>query len=204
MTSCQIVKVYQPLRFWFLPRKAPNVLRHHHPGSTRRLQLLGIALALACPAISSGCSALIPRSGSKDSVITAGEPLETSESYRQWQQLQGAGKNNQVIVEILEHDDSMQTLPLPETGQPVFLNDLIQQTGLSNKFSRMKIKIKRLAPGGERYDMFAKFDAASHKVEAGTDYQLHAGDHIVVADDSPGFMDMLLDSLRPGALRAKD
>jgi|GEM_PF-3774100 len=145
---------------------------------------------------STGCSMFM---GANGDTMAAAKPLEASEEVREYEKLVRARRENAIVLEVANDGAGGRVLPLPAGGQPVFLNDLLTQTGVAKKMGSMAITLYRIPErGGGLMPMKARWDADKNCVDPATDYALRAGDRVYVERASgSGLLDSILGALGP-------
>ena len=98
------------------------------------------------------------------------------------------------IVEVREgksQKSRVKQLPLTE---PLTIQDLLEKTGTLSEFTRMNITIERRVPG-QRYPLKLQvpFDPASRHVAMASNYAVHPGDRIIIAEDARTIIERLMD-----------
>jgi hypothetical protein len=151
-------------------------------------------LLIAAAMIAPGCSALTMR-GNPDKAAKA---LESSPEAREYEKLLQARRDNAIVLQINRDTAGGRVLPLPKNGEPVFLNDLLTQTGVGQKIGQMTLTVYRVPDrGGAPLKMQANWDANNNCVEPSTDYALRPGDRVVVENASTGLVDRVMQSIGP-------
>jgi hypothetical protein len=108
-----------------------------------------------------------------ESTAPAG-PLKTAAS---------AQSNNAILLEVAGAETTTRMLPLPEDGRPVYVSDLLRQSGLIDDFPRMDAALFRASPSepaGIR--MGIKFRPKSNQIAPEHDYALKPGDRLRVVE----------------------
>lgn len=137
-------------------------------------RILPLLLLTAC-----GCS-LVQPSSSDLSTTT----LEASHDVATYQQIAAARRGNNVVLQVEGDEQTFRVLPLPNTGHPVFLSDLLDQTGLTNTFGRMAVDVYRnSADTVDGIKMGVDFHPDTGEMMPTSDYALRPGDRIAVAQD---------------------
>ena len=72
-------------------------------------------------------------------------------------------------------------LELP-MSDPMYVQQVVEQSGAAKKFRRMKIEVMRPIKG-QRQKLTSKYAHEKGMVDPGYDYVLYPGDHIVIIRD---------------------
>ncbi len=151
---------------------------------------LGMLLSLT------GCSVF-----GKSSAKGLGEKpiaLEGSDSAEAFKRLKQAKSQNAIVLQIDGDSMPIRVLPLPPDGRPVFVSDLLKQTGIQEKMGRILVTVYRPADDGySSARMDVRFDQSGEKVRPECDYSLRAGDRIRIVEDTNTGITSMLDSLLP-------
>lgn len=150
---------------------------------TTRMMYLGASLFLA--ALNGGCAALSPKATPQlNAEIAPG--------------VTGAEKPQGYIVEFRDADGrKLQAVEKPLTGQK-HVQEALQESRALSKWNRAKLDLIRQLPTGGEHRMKMEYSLSSKRVDPENDYQLHAGDRIVVTEDTTTAFDELLQKLSPG------
>lgn len=151
---------------------------------------------MLCTVGLTGCSAF-PKGMGKLST-ESGEPLQGSESAAAFQRIREAKSQNSIVLQVSGDSQPIRVLPLPQDGTPVFVSDLLRQTGLQDKFGRMMVTVHRSSEFdyvGAKMDV--RFDDSGKIIRPETDYCLQAGDRIKIAKDPRTSFGSLLDEILP-------
>lgn len=180
------------------PRR--SAARHSLRGQAQAVLVLVSLVALAS---GSGCS-LFRKPSQDPGALSA--PLTGSESTAVYQRIREAKSQNSIVLQIAGDSSPIRVLPLPPDGQSVFISDLLQQTGLQDKFGHMRATLYRATPEAPSgVPMEVRFDERSGEIRPEADYALQAGDRIKIAkQEKPAFggmFDQLLPSNGARALR---
>jgi hypothetical protein len=137
----------------------------HSKNISRLICLATVGLML----LSSGCSFLNPDRKSLDSaLLDSSGPTYTVRIY-------GRGKPKQ-MVQKLDRNKTVQ--------------DVINETGAEEMFSRMDITLVRDLPGSETKEKLSvDFDPGSRMVVVSQDYAIHPGDYVVIKKDMDNSFD---------------
>ncbi len=153
-----------------------------------------LAIGLLIPL--TGCS-LFGKQSPK-SLEDAGVSLEGSSSAEAYKRLKQAKSQNAIVLQIDGDSMPIRILPLPHDGRPVFVSDLLTQTGIQEKMGRVLVTVYRTADDGfSSARMDVKFDGKGDKVRPECDYSLRAGDRIRILEDPSNGFTGLLDQLLP-------
>ncbi len=107
---------------------------------------------------------------------------------------QVAGSGPHVVLEIRSEDRHLESVPLP-MDRPVFVEDIVRDAQLSERFGRLRISIMR--PNGSeappvRLDLRTNSDGKATSV--GGNYALLPGDHIIINEDNRSGLERFIDS----------
>lgn len=109
-----------------------------------------------------------------------------------------ARDSNSVVLLVHGTRSAPRIIPLPTDGKPVFVSDLLRQSGLTQEFAQMQATLHRNstdAISGVR--MGIRFANKSNAVLPEHDYQLLPGDRIEVAEEESSPFASLSDMLSP-------
>lgn len=109
--------------------------------------------------------------------------LQSTAPASDYQAVADAQRNNAIVLEIVGAKKPTRTIPLPSDGRPVYVSDLLRQSGLSGEFIRMDATLFRNSPttvNGIR--MGIRFRTGTNQVAPEHDYALQAGDRVRVAE----------------------
>lgn len=138
-----------------------------------RIGLLLTALVHCC-----GCSMITPSSKMDDTLV-----LQSSAPTSDYQVVADAQRNNAIVLEVVGAKTPTRAIPLPSDGRPVYVSDLLRQSGLSDQFLRMDAALFRNSPttvNGVR--MGIRFKTGTNQVAPEHDYALQAGDRVRVVE----------------------
>ncbi|MGV3486827.1 MAG: hypothetical protein ACO1RT_20595 [Planctomycetaceae bacterium] len=155
-------------------------------------RIAALVLLLAC----SGCSTLI-KSASDTSLVQAAS-LQGSESAEVYKRIQQAKSQNSIVLQVTGDSQPIRVLPLPSDGTPVFVSDLLRQTGIQEKMGRMLVSVHRSSPvdyAGAKMEV--RFDEEGESIRPETDYALQSGDRIKIAKDPRTSFGNLMDRIIP-------
>lgn len=141
-----------------------------------------------------GCSLIgKPLGGRSNQAMIS--PQDTEEVFRRIREAQA---QNAILVQVIGDSNPLRVLPLPPDQRSVFVSDLLKQTGIQEKFGRIRVKVYRAQPGVPAgVPMEVKFNPKTGEVRPDSDYALRAGDRLQVAEDDSvleGFLDRWLPS----------
>lgn len=77
----------------------------------------------------------------------------------------------------------------------VYVQKVLEQTGLIKKFRNMHIELSRKLPDGTRHKLEIHYDAKRNHVVSAFDYALHPDDLLIVRQDSSTSFDEMLKKL---------
>lgn len=135
------------------------------------------ALATALVVTGTGCNMLDMRSKS------GGNPEMTSsrEVEEVFRKLREAQNQNSVLLQVVGDTTPLRVLPLPPDNRTVFVSELLEQTGIREKFGMLEATVYRAdrkVPGGVPMEVRFNNDGT---VQPQYDYHLQPGDRIRVA-----------------------
>lgn len=141
-----------------------------------------------------GCTAIGPLGlGPAEETVQEPTALRSSGSTAQFNAIAEAQKNNAVVLQVQGAENPTRVLPLPQDGRPVYVSDLLRQSGLAAEFPKMQAVLYRNSPdalGGIR--MGVRFRPGSNTVAPEHDYCLRPGDRLQVAEiESTPFGDIM-------------
>lgn len=132
------------------------------------------------------------------SLEDSGVALEGSSSAEAYKRLKQAKSQNAIVLQVDGDSMPIRVLPLPHDGQPVFVSDLLTQTGIQDKMGRVLVTVYRTGDDGfSSARMDVKFDDKGEKVRPECDYSLRAGDRIRILEDPSNGLTGLLDQILP-------
>lgn len=130
--------------------------------------LTAAAAANGCTTLSAPVSGLMPFGGSNNE-IAAPPQIDPNAP--------------QVTMEIHPAKGKPQKLHAPLT-EPISVQQAVEETGLADRFRRMRITIFRPNRDGSFARLGVKFDKHKGRVDTSSDYLLHPGDRIMVEEDT--------------------
>ena len=134
----------------------------------------------------------------KDAPLVQAMPLQGSESAQVYKRIQDAKSQNSIVLQVAGDSQPIRVLPLPSDGTPVFVSDLLRQTGIQEKMGRMLVSVHRSSPvdyAGAKMEV--RFDEEGQSIRPETDYALQSGDRIKIAADPRTSFAMLMDRIVP-------
>ncbi|WP_146117771.1 MULTISPECIES: hypothetical protein [Pirellulaceae] len=128
--------------------------------------------------LGSGCSMMQPMANS-DSALSQDEPT-------------GPPNQPMILVEMQSKDAAGSTKRIPLTMAPT-LQAAVDQAKAEAKFKRFHIAVSRLPQhhGGQPQKLVSKYDHVSKEIPPEYNYQLFAGDRVVIVEDPRSTMDDL-------------
>ena len=98
-----------------------------------------------------------------------------------------------VVLEVRDEEVHLESIPLA-MDRPVFIEDIVQEARLNDRFGQLVISIMRPSDsGGPPVRLETKTDDAGKAMTAGQNYALHPGDHIIVNSDNRSGLERLVD-----------
>lgn len=142
-----------------------------------------------------GCNLLEFRPlGGNDSL--AAETSATEDLYRR---LREAQSQNAVLVQVIGDSTPLRVLPLPPDNRSIFVSQLLQQTGILDKFGAIEVTVYRATPGMPGgVPMEVRFNPKTGDIRPECDYALRPGDRIRVAEADSVF-ETFLDRFIPSS-----
>lgn len=153
-----------------------------------RTNLILVAFAAIC-AVTSGCTTfklppIAPFLGSSATSSSYTEPgvgaeLRGSDSAKAFKMVAEARSRNAIVLHLPGDQEPFRVLPLPGDGEPVFISDLLRQSGVQQKFGRVRAVLYRASAesiNGIRMEVKMAPDGDSVRPES--DYALRAGDRL--------------------------
>ncbi len=99
-----------------------------------------------------------------------------------------------VILEVREDGTHVESIPLP-MDRAVFIEDIVQQARLHDRFGQLSISIMRpTQTGGPPLRLDTRIDGAGKALDVGRNYALLPGDHIVVNSDNRSSLERFIDT----------
>jgi hypothetical protein len=156
------------------------------------MMMVSTLLAMNC----GGCSMF--NKSSKELMYDQQVPLHASDSNETHKQVQQAKSQNSLVLQVEADSQPIRVLPLPPNGRPVFVSDLLKQTGIQEKMGRMIVTVYRPSPvdfAGAK--MIVRFDDEGETVRPETDYSLQAGDRVKISKDTTTSLSKFVDQIIP-------
>ena len=75
------------------------------------------------------------------------------------------------------------------------VQQVLLASGLTKRFSRMQLKVMRLAKGGDQIPLDVAYNHETSAVESHFDYMLYPGDRLIVTEDTRTALNDLLDGV---------
>lgn len=171
------------------PASQPLAFRHPCRAAVRPAILLTAVLGLG------GCNLMEFRPlGSQGSL--AEETSATEDLYRR---LREAQSQNAVVVQVIGDSTPLRVLPLPPDNRSIFVSQLLQQTGILEKFGAIEVTVYRTTPGMPGgVPMEVRFNPKTGDIRPECDYALRPGDRIRVAEADSAF-ETFLDRFIPSS-----
>ncbi|WP_164103021.1 hypothetical protein [Candidatus Laterigemmans baculatus] len=161
-------------------------------------KLRSLLLVATLAAASGGCTMFSPAGfGSNDE---SAEPLQlqASQATREFSAIAEAQQKNSIVLQVRGAEPPTRILPLPADGKPVYVSDLLRQSGLSKQFSQMQAVLYRNSPdaiGGVR--MGIRFRPGTNVLLPEHDYCLRPGDRLQVAEVESSMFGGIFDDIIP-------
>jgi hypothetical protein len=103
-----------------------------------------------------------------------------------------------IVLEIRSDERHLEGIPMPENGV-MFIEDLVQQAKLHEKFGQLSISIMRpLGDGAPPARLDVRTNEKGKATNIGQNYALHAGDHVIVISDERTFFERFMEKTVPG------
>lgn len=100
---------------------------------------------------------------------------------------------SRIILEVRDGERHLESIPLA-ADQPVFVQDIVQQASLHERFGELAISIMRPdSHGGPPIRLEVRTDDDGRATSVGHNYALQAGDHLVVNPDNRSPLQRMLD-----------
>lgn len=146
----------------------------------------------------SGCSLWRNEKDLDNSMV----PLRSASANDPLTAVLAARKSNSVVLHLAgaQIENPSRVIPLPPDGSPVFVSDLLRQSGLTEEYPRMQATLHRNATdaiSGIRLGI--RFAHRSNQVLPEHDYQLHPGDRLEVVEYQPNPLESLEDFFSPAS-----
>lgn len=145
-----------------------------------------LVTTLLTVSILSGCSALQLDPSSTDAILPGNPEVGTTQAT-------ASGPVVKVEIRAAGRSPELREVPLSEG---MCIGDALDETGLTRRFRRMDIHLLRHNQYGMA-KMDSKYEHKMAKVHPRFDYALHAGDHLVVSEDTTTVLHDMLNSLTP-------
>lgn len=161
-------------------------------------RLHSLLVILSLPLFAGGCTLFGPIGETAEPL-----PLTSSQEAAQFDSVAQAAQRNAVVLQIAGAEKPVRVLPLPADGRPVYVSDLLRQSGLSREFPQMQARLYRNsaeAIGGIR--MGVNFRPGTNEVAPEHDYCLRPGDRLEVAEVEVGPWASLLSEVPVNGRRA--
>lgn len=143
-----------------------------------------------------GCSTFSKSAG--DNSLEATLPLQGSDSADAFQQMRQAKSQNSIVLQVDGDSKPVRVLPLPPDGKPVFVSDLLRQTGIQEKMGKMLVTVHRGSPVDfEGAKMDVRFSEDGDSIRPETDYSLQSGDRIRIRKNPKTAFSNLVDQILP-------
>lgn len=98
-----------------------------------------------------------------------------------------------VILEVREDGTHVESIPL-DMDKAVFIEDIVQQARLHDRFGQLDISIMRPTPnGGPPLRLDTHIESTGKATNVGQNYALLPGDHIVVNSDNRSSLERFID-----------
>jgi len=164
--------------------------------STASGAALPVAIATLMIMNCGGCSMI--SKPSKDLMFDQQVPLQGSDSNEAYQRVRQAKSQNALVLQVEGDSQPIRVLPLPADGRPVFVGDLLKQTGIQEKMGRMIVTVYRPSPADfAGAKMVVRFDEEGETVRPETDYSLQAGDRVKISKDTSTSLGKFIDQILP-------
>lgn len=151
------------------------------------------ALCLLVGSFSTGCS-LLHTSADLPSELA----LRSSSADDPIQAVLKARENHAIVLHVIGSDAPPKIIPLPEDGSPVYVSDLLKQSGLNEKFARMNATLHRNSTNAiDGVRMGIRFASRSNQLLPEHDYQLFPGDRVEVTELEVNPFESLSDLISP-------
>jgi hypothetical protein len=99
-----------------------------------------------------------------------------------------------VILEVRDGKKHLESIPLP-MDRAVFIEDIVQEARLHDRFGNLVISIMRPTElGGPPVRLDVQIDSSGKAANAGQNYALMPGDHIVVNSDNRSSLERFIDT----------
>ena len=114
--------------------------------------------------------------------VDRGQMLDSTMNEKAFNSVRQAASQNAIVLHVLGDSDPIRVLPLPETGEPVTVTDLLRQSGATHKLGPVMVSVYRQSPGYPNgLKMQVRMGEDGKTVRPETDYTLRAGDRIQLA-----------------------
>ena len=98
-----------------------------------------------------------------------------------------------VILEVREDGTHVESIPL-QMDRAVFIEDIVQQARLHDRFGQLNVSIMRpTEAGGPPLRLDARINDSGKATNIGQNYALLPGDHIIVASDNRSSLERFID-----------
>jgi hypothetical protein len=104
-----------------------------------------------------------------------------------------------VVLEIRSDERHLESIPMPASGV-LFIEDVVQQAKLHEKFGELSISIMRPnGAGAPPVRMDVRINHKGKATNVGQNYALHPDDHIIVLHDERSHLERFLSKTLPNA-----
>jgi hypothetical protein len=100
------------------------------------------------------------------------------------------------LVEIRPEGKDPERFRLPLSDEATYVGDIVEKSGVINRFGRLKIQVWRPRPSeGGYHKLDVAFDRKNRTVVSSNNYAVHPKDLLVFAEDSSTIVDDMLGSI---------
>lgn len=104
-----------------------------------------------------------------------------------------------VVLEIRSDERHLESIPLP-AGGAMFIEDIVQQAKLHEKFGQLSISIMRPnGPGMPPVRMDVRTNSKGKATNVGQNYALRPDDHIIVLHDERSYLERFIENSLPNS-----
>jgi len=158
------------------------------PNYAQKRSLFGLVWPLLACVLFTGCTSFeLPGTAfqrpSNSDYMSASSSLDLHHSVQEkaYYAVRQAKAENGVVLEVAGDSNPARTMPLPDTGQSVYVSDLLQETGVLTKLEHVGATLYRYSPGtvnGTPMQVEMSDDCGTVRPES--DYALQPGDRLKV------------------------
>ena len=101
------------------------------------------------------------------------------------------------MVEYRTANGDTKSVTVPVAGDEFHVQQLMDKANAWRKFSRVEVELRRQTPQGRQTKMAVSYDRGKKRVDPQCDYQVQAGDVLVVTEDPSNVIDDMMGAVNP-------